>query len=192
LVGFQFLQTKVLGISFPFHRNFEDVNLRFYVRRQQEAQVRRGVVFIREIVPRRLIALVARGFYRENYAAMPMSHEIRSNDSGLSVQYDWISKTSRNRMTVNAEGNPVLPEIGSQEQFITEHYWGYAVQSDGGCIEYQVHHPPWRVWAVTDARFEGNMEELYGRELSAVLTGTPTSAFLAEGSAISVHCGRRL
>jgi hypothetical protein len=120
-----------------------------------------------------------------------MLHNIRSDDSGLSVRYDWKFKTSMNTMKVTARGSPALPESGSQEQFITEHYWGYAAHG-GRCIEYQVQHPPWRVWAVTNAGFEGDMEELYGRELTEALTGTPTSAFLAEGSAISVHCGRRL
>ena len=192
LVGFRFLNTRVLGIGLPFHRNFEEVNLRFYVRRTNAPDVRRGVVFIREIVPRRLIAWVARRFYGERYVAMPMSHGIRPAGSELSVEYAWASKTSRNRIRLIAKQPPALPLSGSQEQFITEHYWGYAVQNDGGCIEYQVQHPPWRVWPVADAIFEGNMEDLYGRELNAALAGKPASAFLAEGSAVSVHRGRRL
>jgi uncharacterized protein YqjF (DUF2071 family) len=192
LVGFRFLNTKVRGISLPFHRNFEEVNLRFYVRRSEKDDVMRGVVFIREIVPRWLIAVVARSFYNERYVALPMSHEIRRDGSGLTVEYGWKLRVAKNRIEVSAKGEPVLPESGSQEQFITEHYWGYALQKDGGCMEYQVQHPPWRVWTATNAGFEGDMEELYGRELNAVLKRVPTSAFLAEGSAVSVHRGRSL
>ena len=180
------------GISLPFHRNFEEVNLRFYVRRLEGPRVRRGVVFIREIVPRWLIAAVARTCYNERYVALPMSHQIEQDGSGLAVEYGWKFRALRNRIKVTAKGNPVLPGSGSQEQFITEHYWGYAAQEDGGCIEYQVQHPPWKLWTVTDAGFEGDMEELYGRELNAVLKRPPASAFLAEGSAVSVHRGRRL
>jgi uncharacterized protein YqjF (DUF2071 family) len=192
LVGFRFLNTKVWGIPLPFHRNFEEVNLRFYVRRSEQNQVKRGVVFIREIVPRWLIAAVARAVYNERYVALPMSHEISRDVSGLAVEYCWKLRAWRNRISVSGQGNPVLPGSGSQEQFISEHYWGYAAQEDGGCMEYQVEHPPWKVWTVTDARFEGDMQELYGRELDVVLKGPPTSAFLAEGSAVSVHHGRRL
>ncbi|MGA8151535.1 MAG: DUF2071 domain-containing protein [Terriglobales bacterium] len=192
LVGFRFLRTKVWGISLPFHRNFEEVNLRFYVRRSEGSSVKRGVVFIREMVPRWLIAAVARTFYNERYVALPMSHNIATDGSGRTVEFSWKFGSSRNRMNVIAQGTPVLPDRGSEEQFITEHYWGYAALRDGGCMEYQVQHPPWKVWAVTDARFEGDMQELYGKELDAVLQGPPASAFLAEGSAVSVHRGRRL
>jgi uncharacterized protein len=192
LVGFRFLKTKVWGVSFPFHRNFDEVNLRFYVRRLDGAKVKRGVVFIREIVPRRLIATVARIFYNERYVALPMSHKIRSDGSVLAVEYGWKHRASRNKISVTAKGTPLLPENGSHEQFITEHYWGYAAQKDGGCMEYEVQHPAWKVWIVTDAKFEGDMKELYGREFDAVLKHPPQSAFLAEGSVVSVHRGVRL
>ncbi|MBZ5570643.1 MAG: DUF2071 domain-containing protein [Acidobacteriia bacterium] len=192
LVGFRFLRAKVWRLSLPFHRDFEEVNLRFYVRRSEGNQVRRGVVFIREIVPRWLTAAVARTFYNERYVALPMSYEIKPDGSGLAVKYGWNFGTSRNTMKISAKGPPALPQSGSQEQFITEHYWGYAAQPDGGCIEYQVEHPPWKVWATGAAMFDGDMQELYGGELNAVLNGPPASAFLAEGSAVAVHRGRRL
>jgi uncharacterized protein YqjF (DUF2071 family) len=61
LVGFRFCRTKLLGrFSVPFHIDFEEVNLRFYVRRKDGSDDRRGVVFITEIVPRRAIAATAR------------------------------------------------------------------------------------------------------------------------------------
>jgi uncharacterized protein len=192
LVGFRFVKTRVWGISVPFHSNFDEVNLRFYVRRFDGNQVRRGVVFIREIVPRWLIAAVARFVYNERYVALPMSHEIRLDVSALTVEYSWKFRTSRNRIMVTRKGSPVLPANGSLEQFITEHYWGYAAQRDGGCVEYQVQHPPWKVWTVADANFEGDTEEFYGGELNAVLKRPPQSAFLAEGSGVSVHRGVRL
>ena len=192
LVGFRFLKAKVLGVSVPFHANFDEVNLRFYVRRRAGAEVRRGVVFIREIVPRTLIAGVARIVYNERYVALPMFHQIRRDDSGTVVEYGWKLKGMKNKIKISAKCNPVRPENGSQEQFITEHYWGYAAQRDDGCMEYQVEHPPWRVGSATAAAFEGDVEELYGAEFSALLKHPPASAFLAEGSAVSVSRGRRL
>jgi uncharacterized protein YqjF (DUF2071 family) len=193
LVGFRFLKTKVFGLTIPFHSNFDEVNLRFYVRRREGDEVRRGVVFIREIVPRRAIALVARTFYNENYIALPMAHEIRStDDSGLAVAYRWQTGTRWNAIRIEVQGQAELAADGSHEQFITEHYWGYARQPDGGCVEYRVTHPAWRVWSARRAEFEGDVEELYGKEFAAVLRGVPASAFLAEGSAVSVMRGREV
>ena len=192
LVGFRFLRTKVLGIAFPFHRDFDEVNLRFYVRRQYGGETRRGVVFIREIVPRWTIAAVARNFYNERYVTLSMKHNIQQDDSRTTIQYQWKIRKSWNTLSLTANGAPLIPEPGSEEEFITEHYWSYAAQRGGSCVEYQVQHPQWRVWTATDARFDGCMEEFYGNDLNAVLTQSPASAFLAEGSAVSVHRGRRL
>jgi uncharacterized protein len=192
LVGFRFLRTRVWGIAVPFHCNFEEVNLRFYVRRRVGSEMRRGVVFIREIVPRRLIATIARLVYNERYVNLPMSHEIHQHDSRLSVEYSWKFRGRRNRIKVVTDGDAASSDDGSEAQFITEHYWGYAAQADGGCVEYQVEHPPWKVWTVSKAVFEGEMEDLYGMDLNAELRRPPVSAFLAEGSPVCVYRGTRL
>ena len=194
LVGFRFLKTKLLGfLPIPMHSNFEEVNLRFYVRRQVGSEVRRGVVFIREVVPRRAIAFIARTFYKENYVALPMAYEIRAaGDYGLRVAYRWRSGNLWSEMNLETDGNSELPGEGSIEQFITEHYWGYSAQPGGGCVEYHVTHRSWRVWQARGSAFEGDAEKLYGKEIAAVLRVKPESAFLAEGSAVTVMWGRRL
>jgi uncharacterized protein len=191
LVGFRFLNAKVLGVPIPFHRNFDEVNLRFYVHRHAGSEVRRGVVFVREIVPRWAIAKVARQAYNEPYVSLPMSHRIDSkSDGGLRVEYGW--RRGLNHLSLSARGDGRIPEEDSEAQFITEHYWGYTAQRDGGCVEYRVAHPSWRVWTSQDAEFEGDVEELYGRDLAAVLSRKPDSAFLADGSAVTVYRGNRL
>ncbi len=192
LVGFRFLKTRVCGISVPFHRNFDEVNLRFYVRRRAENEIRRGVVFIKEIVPRWAIAAVARRLYNEKYVALPMHHEVASSESGLLVEYGWRSSIGWNRIRVSTAGGPTLPSRGTQEQFITEHFWGYSAQTDGATVEYRVAHPSWRVWSGCSAKFEGDVIELYGRELASVLAAPPLSAFLAEGSDITVFRGQNI
>ena len=193
LVGFRFLKTKVLGLTVPFHANFDEVNLRFYVRRRQGDEIRRGVVFIREIVPRRMIAFVARTFYHENYVALPMAHEIRPvGNSGLTVAYRWQSGGVWSAIRLEVQGDAELVRENSEEQFITEHYWGYAAKPDGSCVEYRVTHPTWRVWTARRAEFEGDVEGLYGSDMADVLKGTPVSALLAEGSAVIVMRGRRV
>jgi uncharacterized protein YqjF (DUF2071 family) len=189
LVGFRFLDTRVFGVPIPFHRNFEEVNLRFYVRRRDQNEVKRGVVFIREIVPRRAIAAAARGLYNENYVALPMSHQIRWTGADLAVEYGWRSKHGWNRMSLAATGQPALPQDGSVEQFITEHFWGYSAQRNGGCKEYRVAQDSWAVWNGGKVNVEGQFEEFYGRDLAGALAAEPTSAMLAEGSAVTVYRG---
>jgi len=193
LVGFRFLNTRVLGFPIPFHTNFDEVNLRFYVRRREGQEVRRGVVFIREIVPRAPIALIARAMYNENYVALPMSHQIDAHGQNVTtVSYRWRTSRDWTAIALEVEGEPQPLDSGSEAEFITEHYWGYAAQRDGGTVEYQVAHPSWRVWTACRAELAGDVEELYGSELAAVLRGTPASAFLADGSSVAVMRGRRL
>ncbi len=193
LVGFRFVNTKVFGVQIPFHSNFTEVNLRFYVRRREQGEVRRGVVFICEIVPRRAIALVARILYNENYIALPMAHEIcNGKDGSISASYRWRSGNPWSEMRFESHGNPEPIRDGSVEQFITEHYWGYAAQRDGGCVEYHVVHPSWNVWRAQHAEFIGDAEQLYGAAFAEVLSNKPSSAFLADGSSITVMRGQRM
>ena len=193
LVGFRFLKTSVRGMAIPFHRNFDEVNLRFYVRRSEGAEIRRGVVFIREIVPRWAIATMARRLYNESYIALPMDHRAESRGgSGLSVEYAWRSRSGWNRMRLSADGEPAPAQEGSEEQFITEHYWGYTRQRDGGTVEYHVTHPQWRVWRCANAGFFGDGAAIYGADFGKVLARRPDSAFVAEGSAVRVFAGARI
>jgi uncharacterized protein YqjF (DUF2071 family) len=191
-VGFRFLSTKILGVRFPFYRNFDEVNLRFYVRRRVDGEVRRGVVFIQEIVPRRAIAAVARFAYNENYRCLPMAHQISCGESALRVEYAWRLGSIWNQLTVHADGTPHAMVDGSAEQFIAEHYWGYSTQPGGGCVEYHVTHAPWRVWDVARAEFAGDAASLYGATFADALSKPPDSAFLAEGSPVTVYRGKRI
>jgi len=193
VVGFLFLATRVRHMPIPFHRNFEEVNLRFYVRRKTSSGWRRGVVFIQELVPRLAIAWTARTFYNENYVALPMSHRIETAGKEIkSVRYAWAFKGRENSLSLTTRGSSQPLRKGSQPEFITEHYWGYSVQRDGSTMEYQVEHPPWRIWETPAARLDCDAAKLYGRQFSEVLTRPPASAFLADGSPVIVRKGARL
>lgn len=192
IVGFLFQETRLLGLAIPRHVNFEELNLRFYVRRLGPEGWRRGVVFIKELVPRRAIAAMARLVYNENYAAVPMRHEIVSDAQETAVTYSWRWQKAWHSVQLRAEGPPQPLQPGSQEEFITEHYWGYARQRDGGTVEYQVEHPPWNVWQAAEYRFDCDVAALYGPIFEPVLQAKPTSAFLADGSAVIVRRGVRI
>ena len=162
MVGFRFLKTRIMGLPIPFHCNFDEVNLRFYVRRHSGNEWRRGVVFIREIVPRQAIAIVANAFYNEKYCAMPMAHKIEGEGSHINAQYQWGSTGGTCKLEIAANGEPVIPAIDSEAHFITEHFWGYTAQRDGGCHEYRVEHPSWAVWNAERATLEGDVAKIYG------------------------------
>jgi uncharacterized protein YqjF (DUF2071 family) len=195
-VGFMFLNTRVAGMAIPFHRNFEEINLRFYVRRKAEDGWRRGVVFVKEIVPRLAIASVARIVYNENYVARRMWHGMDLSEASFTktgvVEYGWMEKTGRNFLRVRATGKAEPLIAGSEEEFITEHYWGYAAQRDGGTVEYQVEHPSWNVWQVSEAEFDCDIERVYGARFVEAMSIKPSSAFIADGSPIIVRKGVRL
>ena len=193
LVGFRFRQTRLFGsLAVPFHADFDEVNLRFYVRRREGNEDRRGVVFIAELVPRWAIAKIARLVYGENYTCLPMKHHLDMEGLTKTAEYQWQVNGEWCKLRAEASGMPAHPEEGSAEQFITEHYWGYSAQRSGRCLEYHVSHPPWRVWAATAAGFEGDARALYGAELAGILQRRPDSAFLAEGSPVIVYAGREI
>jgi len=192
VVGFMFEDTRLFGIPIPFHRTFEEVNLRFYVRRKGPEGWRRGVVFVKELVPRFAIAAAARALYGEPYESVPMSHRFEARGAQLSVRYAWRFRGREHSLRVSVEGEPVPIEDGSEEEFIAEHYWGYTRQRDGSTREYEVEHPRWLVRRAREARLDCDVREVYGAEFAAALTAAPSSAFLAEGSAVRVHRGARL
>jgi uncharacterized protein YqjF (DUF2071 family) len=185
VVGFLFLDTRVVGIPIPLHRDFEEVNLRFYVRRKSAEEWRRGVVFVRELVPRQAIAIVARTFYGEPYSALPMRHHLEHKEGRLFAEYQWRRGRRWETLAMTATGEPKTAPQGSHEEFITEHYWGYTARRSG-CSEYRVEHPRWRLWTAETTKFDADVATLYGPQFVEPLAAPPTSSFIAEGSHIEV------
>lgn len=191
LVGFMFLDTRLMGFPIPFHRNFEEVNLRIYVRYHTAGTWRRGVVFIKEIVPRPALSIVANTVYREKYETMRMRHQWRLEDGNLNVEYGW-KKRGWNTLSVAAENKPSAIAEGSEEEFITEHYWGYTSIDDKTTSQYQVEHPRWQVYPVKDYTIDVNFGNVYGEPFALLNALKPQSVFLAEGSEIIVRKGKRI
>lgn len=193
VVGFLFLNTRIFGVAIPFHRNFEEVNLRFYVRRKASDGWRRGVVFVKEIVPRLAIAVTARAIYGENYVAVPMTHHIEG-ENGVAAKprtarYSWWFRGRENRIELTVQGDADEAPEGSDAEFITEHYWGYARRRRGRTMEYRVEHPRWRIARASSARLDCDVDGLYGRQFVEFLNVPVASAFLADGSDVTVFRG---
>jgi uncharacterized protein YqjF (DUF2071 family) len=185
IVGFLFLNTRVLGLPIPLHRDFEEVNLRFYVRKKSADTWRRGVVFVREFAPRRAIALVARAFYGENYLALPMKHEIEHVDLSVKVEYSWRRGPKWESLRMSGSGEPQKISAGSHADFITEHYWGYTCLRRR-CSEYRVEHSRWKIWNAESFELRADVAALYGDQFAETLSQPPRSAFIADGSAVEI------
>jgi uncharacterized protein len=195
VVGFLFEKTRLLGLPVPFHTHFEEVNLRFYVKRQANGETRRGVTFVKEIVPRKMVALVARWLYGENYVAMPTRHTVEELSGKLCpeglVEYSWRYQGRLNRLGGLALGDQQPIEPASEAEFIFEHYWGYTRRGSEKTGEYRVDHPAWRIWTVAQPYLLCNVKGLYGSAFEPFLHRRPHSAFLAEGSKVAVYGGRK-
>ena len=187
IVAFHFNRNKLFGLlpSFP-HYSFEEVNLRFYIKRDGK----KAVAFIKELVPSKLIATIARLLYQEPYEATPTHSEILCNEKGIEYRYSF----GRNlEYTIKAETeNAFVPlETDSFEEFILEHYHGYTAQSDATTVEYQVRHPKWRFTKASRFEISSNILNFYGSDFAKNLAAQPVSVFVAEGSKVSVSAPRR-
>jgi uncharacterized protein len=187
LVGFRFINTKLKGLFIPFHSDFEEINLRFYVRYRDGDDWKRGVTFIKEIVPKPALTIMANSFYGEKYITLPTKHHWVQNINSIEVSYEWKHQGEWDSIGVTAAFTPleILPE--SEEEFITEHYWGYTQLSDRLTSEYQVEHPRWQTYSVLSHTIKARFGELYGVEFGKLKDTLPDSIMLAEGSNITVR-----
>lgn len=187
LVGFMFLDTTVFGLRWPCHVNFEEVNLRFYVRHFDGQSWKRGVVFVSEIVPRPIIALMAKKLYHEPYTTMPMQHFAKLEVDQLSLTYKWKCRKNWNFIEVQADPKPTEMQPGSEAEFILEHYWGYNKYDQTTTIEYGVEHPRWQVQQVNDWQLDCNLASIFGQRFVPYLLKEPSSVLLAKGSEVIIR-----
>ncbi len=188
LVAFMFLDTQVLGFPVPFHINFEEVNLRFYVTRETPVETRRGVVFVKEIVPRFAIATVARVFYGEPYEAWKMNHAKNGNQ----LTYGWHKRDDAHQIKVEIGENTGVPAENSHGEFIIEHYWGYTKRGANRTDEYKVEHPKWELFSIDNYEIDVDFGKLYGAEFAFLNERKPFSILLAKGSPIAVYKGKKI
>jgi uncharacterized protein YqjF (DUF2071 family) len=196
VVGFLFDRTRLFGWPVPLHRRFPEVNLRFYVRRSTPDGDRRGVMFVKELVPRLAVSCVARWFYRENYQTLPMrwSTAKGAGEHGAArwTAYEWRLGKRWNTLRAAISGEPAAALPGSLEAFVVEHYWGYGRDAKGAALEFQVEHPPWRVWATRATELRCDAARLYGGPWERILSRPADSALVAEGSAVTVYRAERI
>lgn len=192
LVGFMFKNTKVLGLKVPFHINFEEVNLRFYVKRFENGEWKRGVVFIKEIVPKKAITFIANTLYQEHYETRKMRHQIIENEDSNHFTYQWKIDKKWNTIELETKKNAIEIEINSEAEFITEHYFGYTKINEDTTFEYEVTHPRWEQFKVLKYNVDIDFGKTYGSDFEFLQNLKPTSVFLSKGSKITVKNKRKL
>ena len=193
LVGFLFDHVRIKGLAIPFHTSFEEINLRFYVTRtERDGTRKRGVVFLREFVPRIAITLLASSLYEEPYATLPTRHTIVATRDALSVSYAWRHTNIWHSLAVEADPTPHPIAPNTEEEFLTEHYWGYTKRTRGNTSEYGVLHPRWSIYPIRSFTIQADFAALYGPAFAALTHTIPASVLLAEGSDVSVLTGTRL
>lgn len=184
LVGFMFLNTKLLGLPIPFHRNFEEVNLRFYVKKKENETWKRGVVFIKEIVPKPALSFIANTFYNEKYETFSMKNSIIEKENHFSIKYSWKNK-NWSAIHITADKKPILMKTDSEFEFITEHYFGFT-KNGNQTSEYEVAHPQWHHYEIKDYHIRIDFHKIYGNDFGFLNNQKPLSVMLAEGSEIEV------
>jgi uncharacterized protein YqjF (DUF2071 family) len=200
LVGFLFTHVRLKGIAIPFHTTFEEVNLRFYVRRPMpDGTFRRGVVFLSEIVPKPAITFTARALYGEAYSTARTRHTWSTKPTGdpsgnLHIQYDWRHRNHWQTLSVEAAPTPHTITPHSLEEFITEHYWGYTLHTGliprrGATGEYGVAHPRWQTYPILSTHVAADFGSLYGPSFANLSARAPDHVLLAEGSSIAIRSG---
>ncbi len=190
LVGFMFKNTKIFTIPIPFLGTFEEINLRFYVTRKEENQTKRGVVFINETIPYKMVAWMANKLYKEHYTVVPTKHKIRTTTTNQKIKFQWLLKQKWNSIYVESEVNSNVMKNESLEKFIYEHYYGYTKIDENKTEEYQLQHPSWNVHKVNHFRINCDFEAMYGQSFSALNQTEPTDVFIAEGSSVKVNWKR--
>jgi len=190
LVGFRFTNTKLFSIPIPYFGDFEEINLRFYVIREINGEKRRGVVFINETVPYKIVAILANLLYHEKYLTTATKHDWLMSPDKKSITYDWKLKNTWYSIKVKAENKEVPIEAESFEAFIFEHYYGYTKIDENRSEEYRIYHPKWKINRVKDYTINCDFEKMYGSDFKFLNQHHAQSIFLAVGSSIRIDWKR--
>jgi uncharacterized protein YqjF (DUF2071 family) len=190
LVGFMFKRTSLFNIPIPFFGTFEEINLRFYVKRVEGDSIKRGVVFINETVPHKIVAWLANKLYKEHYIAIPTKNTIEIKSLSKNIRYDWKINKEWNHIAVDVANVKEQMLEGSIEEFIFEHYYGYTKIDEHHSQEYKVNHPRWQVNKVIDYSINCDFQSMYGNDFSFLSDHQPDSVILAEGSEVTVKWKR--
>ena len=190
LVGFMFKKTSLFSIPIPFLGTFEEINLRFYVKRVENNNIKRGVVFINETVPYKMVAWLANKLYKEHYIAIPTKNFLTNSESIKHIKYDWKINRKWNHIAVDISNKTKEMLPNSLEEFIFEHYYGYTKINPSLSQEYRVNHSRWEINNVIDYAVNCDFKSMYGNDFSFLNNQKPDAVIFSEGSPVTVNWKR--
>lgn len=190
LAGFVFSGAKTMGIPWPFHQLFEEVNLRFYVVHPHAQGPRRGVVFLKELVPNSGITFLANTLAREKYSKLPMKHLIAHGKDSIAASYSFKVKGRWNTLSATAGLLKEDIPLDSLEFFIGEHYFGYNTWYGNKTMELQLFRPPWKYQHLHTYDVDCNFAGLFPSRFLPFLSEEPHSAQFFSGSPVDMVLSR--
>ena len=190
LVGFMFKKTKLFNVPIPLLGTFEEINLRFYVQRNEGGITKRGVVFINETIPYRIVAWVANKLYKEHYTVVPTKHSITEETESKKIKFEWLLNKKWNSIYVEASNKSQSMKKDTLERFIYEHYFGYTKIDENNTEEYRLQHPSWKINTVLDTKIDCDFKAMYGESFSVLNDTKPEAVFIAEGSSVKIEWQR--
>lgn len=186
LVGFKFLRSSLFGIPIPFFGSFDEVNLRFYVKRKVNDEYRRGVVFICELVPYSIVATLANKLYKEHYRKAKIQSKIVMSKGHKSISYEWEINNQKSAIDIRFDDVEIEILHNSHEEFIYEHYYGFTKVNEKETWEYKVNHERWSVNKYLGHQINCNFENLYGKAFAFLNNQEPHSVYNAVGSKVDI------
>ena len=114
------------------------------MKRLNGTELKRGVVFISEVVPHKIVSFLANKLYKEHYSTAKMASSILVENEIKQIKYTWQSQSQMYSIDTSFFDKQDDIEPNSLEEFIYEHYYGFTKVSARETWEYKVNHPRWQ------------------------------------------------
>tara|TARA_B100000809_G_scaffold118758_1_gene117075 strand:- start:46028 stop:46750 length:723 start_codon:yes stop_codon:yes gene_type:complete len=187
LVGFRYCETRLLNIRVPYHHIFEEINLRFYVKREiSPGNWRSEVAFAKLFFPKKALTLVAKYIYKENYETLNMRHSWTEKENHLLTSYGLHKKNWHN-FEIQSDKKSRKVASDSSEFFFSKHYWGTSQIDHRSSTVYEIEHPDWEAYDIVDSNVSFDFNTIFGSEFKHLTNTQPDSVHLFKGSEVIVN-----
>ena len=190
LVAMMLRDVRVWGIPIHIATGFEELNMRFYVRRKDGDGYQRGACFIKDYVSSGAAAWILGSLFKADFHKIKMKHDntgfADDGESVPSVDYRWKVGDHWNRLRIKARSKVQKTGSDTKVGFILNHNNEYSSRK-GKTLEYRATHPTWTVWDAAQANFTCDVKTLFGQEFEKPLSKRPASVFVASGSDFTIY-----
>lgn len=186
LVGFPFRNVEIAGMKIPFYTDFEEINLRFYVKRFDGTTWRKGTVFISEIANKSALKFLANSFLHEKYQTLETRQEIKENSELIETKYSWRTWMNWQFLNLISEKPSESVAEGTEAHFIMDRSSGYQKYDTATTNEYGISHPKWNIYPIRSFDINVDFEESFDSNFPVLNETLPHSVILARGSSVAV------